>query len=107
MADADWPARVGWTFIYERIIKRPHPWPLPPDGFTLAEVRTDRIKSMEAPDEGVVAEYEAAGSASMPPIVLAASLSVIDGSHRLAAARRRGDETVLAYVMDTRPAAGG
>jgi len=107
VADADWPARVGWAFIYERIIKRPHPWPLPPDGFTLTEVRTDQIKPTEVPVDSVVAGYEALDPASMPPVVLAASLSVIDGSHRMTAALRRGDETVRAYVMDARPAGGG
>lgn len=69
--------------------------------FTLTEVRTDRLRPLGV-DEDIVDEYEVVDPADMPPIVLDESLWVMDGSHRLAAAQRRGDETIWAYVLDRR-----
>lgn len=98
---SEWPDRVGWAFVYERIIKRPDcAWAGPRDDvFVLAELRTDRLRPAERPDRDTVAEYEAVGPGNMPPIVVNGALRVIDGSHRLAAAQRRGDETIRAYVL--------
>jgi len=99
---AEWPDRVGWPFIFERIVKRPYWPPSTPtdDTFILTKFQTDQLRPMEGLDEDSVAEYETVKPENMPPIVLDESFLVIDGSHRLAAAQRRGDKTIWAYVLN-------
>ena len=65
--------------------------------YKLREIALERISSPWSTDYATVSKL-AKSAESFPPIVLADSLEVIDGSHRVKAAIHRGDKTILAYV---------
>lgn len=66
--------------------------------YVLVEVPLNHLDADEwATCEETVAEYaERAGA--FPPVVIDPFDSIIDGTHRVGAAVKRGDTTILAYV---------
>ena len=68
--------------------------------FTLKEVPVDSITPTNATETETVEKY-ADKKTEAPPIVIHKD-EVIDGNHRLAAAKARGDKTIKAYVSNTR-----
>lgn len=67
------------------------------DSYELKEIPVDSVKrSVSLPNE-VSREY-AKRETPIPPIVLDPTNGVVDGNHRLTAAKIRGQETISAYV---------
>jgi hypothetical protein len=74
------------------------------DSYELKEIPVDSVKrSVSLPNE-VSREY-ADRKTPIPPIVLDSKSGVVDGNHRLTAAKIRGQETISAYVPKSGQAA--
>lgn len=89
----------------------PATWIKDGEQWYLADVPTDRIRSNEAGDRydatvdaGRAKDYAGRPGADAPPVILRGGkrsegrLNVLDGGHRVSAARARGDETVKALI---------
>jgi len=73
------------------------------EGFELVHLPLDQVQSDEAADASAVDQYAAQPGRTAPPIVAGRvgdsdQLSVVDGKHRVAAAKARGEKSVAAYV---------
>lgn len=69
--------------------------------YDIYEERDVPIKNIISPwhfDDDLVGEYVEMGSTNMPRIVLDHDYEIIDGTHRLEAAKELGYETIKAYV---------
>jgi hypothetical protein len=82
--------------------------------YELRDVPLDQVgepRGRAGIDPERVNEYAKQPAESSPPVVLGSDSRPIDGKHRVAAALRRGDETIKAYVpveseLGTKPAEG-
>lgn len=74
------------------------------DRFVLTDVPVDKLQTINDPQHTVVAEYAEQPAETAPPAVggvLAGGgtgITIIDGKHRVAAARARGEATIPVYV---------
>jgi hypothetical protein len=69
--------------------------------YDVYEERNIPIENITSPwevDEALVDEYIKKGSENMPPIVIDSDYDIIDGTHRFAAVKRLGLETIKAYI---------
>ncbi len=69
-------------------------------GATLQTLPVDALEHGNPVADDVVDIYSGM-STQAPPVIVDGNV-VEDGNHRLAAARARGDKTILAYVLETK-----
>lgn len=110
LKDIKWPKRLKDAEVIVAFVQQVSPIDEDEDSLlewfegrsaTLKEVEVSWLKRQEGvelrSEEG---DYAKLSAETQPPLIVDSDGTIQDGAHRFEAAKKRGDKTLLAYVLD-------